>query len=202
MSISSHAASSREAARGPGGKFGEQPRSEAEVDLADGTPPGSVPVGEERDVSGFRYSRYREDRQRSEETPAFTADIEFDGVRVGSVVNDGQGGADRIMFDDQETSDAFDAAASRHFGDGSPWAAQEDMSLELATRAHLAAALNRKRKVVATREGDPSPWSSGQVFEFNGSREELAQVVEGDGHSYRVWDKKREDFVPLPGGDQ
>lgn len=34
MSISSHAASAREAARGPGGKFGEQPHTEPDISLA------------------------------------------------------------------------------------------------------------------------------------------------------------------------
>lgn len=197
MSISSNAEAAREAARGPGGKFGEQPRSEGDVDLAGASHSELTPVGGDRRISGFRYVRFREDRARTDETPAFTADIELDGTKVGSVVNDGHGGADRIMFDDQSAERRFEAAASRHFGDETSWGSQESLSLELAWRAEVAAAFSRKRKLVATRDGDPSPWTSGQHLEFKGSREEFSRAVEGDEHTYRVWDKQREDFIAL-----
>ena len=62
-------------------------------------------------MSDFQYRNFSISESLSEETLAFTAQILRDGVVVGTVSNDGRGGADMWRFANRNDRIAFEEAA-------------------------------------------------------------------------------------------
>ncbi len=87
-------------------------------------------------MNTFAYRNIRIDERMSQETLAFTGDITRDGLTVGTVRNDGTGGADFWFFPAREDQVAFEEAAMASFPDaGGRFAAQEELSYELLVTA-------------------------------------------------------------------
>lgn len=147
--------------------------------------------------TGYRFTNVQTYPQMSEETTAYSATITKDGRTVGTIRNDGRGGADLPRFntaqDDQDYADAAKAADPQ---EADSWVREEAFAGNLLAHALMAREVDAEQGTVFQRPED-GDWLD--TLTFRVSKHPRAVVVgalsqKGGG---RIWDSETGDFQPV-----
>lgn len=86
-------------------------------------------------ASGFSLERVKINEARTQESTCYTADILFEGERVGRAENEGTGGMDMALFADRDHRDIFEAAANDAYPDVNFFTASDRLMCDLFCEA-------------------------------------------------------------------
>lgn len=96
-------------------------------------------------IAGAHLVGYTEHPRMSEETTAFDAEVHLNGIRVGTLSNDGRGGESLFRADSREANDAYRKATESYAGITHPeYGFTSGLSDTLADLAALAKQLHTR----------------------------------------------------------
>lgn len=149
--------------------------------------------------TGYRLTNLREYPAMSQETIAYTATITKDGTKVGTVRNDGCGGADFADLNDREATEAFQAAATQTYPSAhSPFEAQEELLLALHSHALMAREMNKVAKTeTPLQKPDYGDWLETGTYctvPHPDAEQVEAEMVKEGRTDWRIWDRSAGDF--------
>ncbi len=147
--------------------------------------------------TGYRLIDLTEYPALSEETVAYSATITKDGAEVGTVTNDGHGGADLPRFTDRATEAAFEEAAQSACPDaGDPFWATEDFLESLHQHALLAAEIDQvaAKQAVLQRPSDGDWLDTGLYCTHRLPAAVIEETLRGEEGDWRIWDSTAGDF--------
>lgn len=146
--------------------------------------------------TGYRLTNLNDYPAMSQETTAYTATITKHGQEVGTIRNDGRGGADLPTFPSRDTREGFEMAARlTHPESEESWAVEEFLG-DLRHHAVLAREVDAEKGTVI-QDPDAGDWLDSHTYQVTKyGPDEVIDALRSIG-GWRIWDADGGDFRPI-----
>lgn len=147
--------------------------------------------------TGYRLTNVETYPLMSEETTAYSATITKDGRPIGTIRNDGRGGADLPRFNTAaDRKDYETAAKAADPAEDEPWATEEAFAGNLLTHALMAREVEAEQGTVFQRPED-GDWLDTLTFRVSRHPREAMMAALRQREGWRIWDSEAGDFQPV-----